>query len=227
MSQGKASYQGHRTRLRERLLRDATSLADYEILELVLGLAQVRKDTKPLAKELLHRFGSTQGVFNARDEELLSVPGFSSGTLALWKLLREFMSRYVESPVRQREVIDSPRKIADMARIRLAGCPHEEIWAALLDTGNRFLAWIRLSEGTVNASSFHIRKLLEQVLLHKASAIILVHNHPGGSPRPSGADGEVTRLLRQSAQTLNITLHDHLVLTESACYSFHEEGLLT
>jgi len=226
MSQEKPHHQGHRLRLRERLLRNSTSLADYEILELLLGLAQIRKDTKPLAKELLRRFGSVRGVMDARAEELLHVPGFSAGTLALWKLLREFMSRYAAAPLCRREAIENPRQIEQMARVRLAGCSNEEIWAALLDAGKRFLAWVRMSEGTVNASSLCIRNLLEQAVLCRASGIILVHNHPGGSDKPSGADIEATRHLRHAACTLGITLHDHLVLSEANCYSFKEEGFL-
>ena len=226
MSQEKLHYQGHRSRLRERLLRESTSLAHYEILELMIGLVQIRKDTKPLAKELLQRFGSVRGAMDARAEELLSVPGFNTGTLALWKLLREFMARYVEVPPLKRVVIENSRQIAEMARMRLAGCSHEEVWAALLDTGRHFLAWVRVSEGTINASALYIRNLLEQAIAHKASGIILVHNHPGGSAKPSGADIEVTRNLSRSAFTLGVTLHDHLVLSETDCYSFREEGLL-
>jgi len=226
MSQAKPHYQGHRLRLRERLLRDSTALADYEILELALGLAQIRKDTKPLAKELLRRFGSMRGVMDAREEELSRVPGFSSGTLALWKLLRECMSRYAAAPLHKREVIENPRQIAEMARVRLAGCSHEEIWAALLDAGKRFLAWTRMSEGAVNASALCIRSLLEEAVLCRASGIILVHNHPGGADKPSGADIEATRHLLRAACALGITVHDHLVLSDADCYSFKEEGLL-
>jgi DNA repair protein RadC len=226
MSQEKPHYQGHRARLRERLLRDASGLADYEILELTLGLAQIRKDTKPLAKELLRRFGSVRGAMDARAEELLSVPGFSAGTLALWKLLREFMARYVEAPLCERKAIADPEQIVEMARMRLAGCSHEEIWAALLDAGKRVLVWMRVSEGTIDASALCVRNLLEQAVLCKASGIILVHNHPGGSDKPSGADIEATGRLIRAAFALGITVHDHLIVSEARCYSFRQEGLL-
>jgi DNA repair protein RadC len=226
MSQEKPHYQGHRSRLRERLARDATGLADYEILELTLGLAQLRKDTKPLAKDLLRRFGGLRGAMDARAEELLSVPGFNAGTLALWKLLREIMARYVEAPLREREVIADPGRIAEMARMRLAACSHEEIWAALLDAGKHLLAWARMSEGTIDASALCVRNLLEQVVLYKASGIILVHNHPGGSDKPSGADIETTRRLSEAAFALGITVYDHLIVSEAHCVSFREEGLL-
>jgi DNA repair protein RadC len=222
---GQEYGQGHRARLRERLRRDACALADYEVLELILGLAQIRRDTKPLAKQLLKRFVSIRGVLNARDDELLDVPGFSAGTLALWRLLRELMARHAESQVCEQRRVTGPRDVADMARARLAGCAHEEIWAALLDTGNRIIAWIRMEEGTVGAAALHVRKLLEAALLRKASGIILVHNHPGGLARPSPADTELTRRLNRAAGAVGISLHDHLVLTENGYYSFSEAGM--
>lgn len=226
MSEVKPHYQGHRLRLRERLKADATSMADYEILELILGLAQARRDTKPLAKELLRRFKTIRGVLDAHPEELLEVEGFSSGTLALWGLLRETMARYAESPVRLRERLSSPDEVAAMARMRLGGCPHEEVWAALVDAGNQLLCWLRLDRGTANGSVVHIRRLMEQVLEHKASGIILVHNHPGGTLSPSNADIEMTRRLREAATTLGIRLHDHFILTDTAYFSFKTDGLL-
>ncbi len=226
MTGAKAHYQGHRARLRERLLQDSTQLADYEILELVLGLAQTRRDTKPLAKELLQRFGSIRGVMDAHPEELVSVPGFSTGTLALWRLLRETAARYAESPARTRELLLHPEQVAAMARVRLAGCQHEEIWAALVDAGSRLIAWIRLEEGTARGSVLHIRKLLEISVRYKASGIILVHNHPSGSLKPSGPDVESTRKLLRAARELGIELLDHFVLAENAWMSFKAQGLM-
>ena len=97
-----AGTAGHRARLRQRLNRDAQTVEDYEILELVLGFALTRKDTKPLAKELLRRFGTIRGVLDARPDELLAVDGFGPGLLSLWQLLRELMVRYQSSQLRRR-----------------------------------------------------------------------------------------------------------------------------
>ncbi len=226
MSHEKPLHHGHRARLRERMEHDANSLADYEVLELLLGYALVRKDTKPLAKKLLQRFGTMRGVLDAFPEELLEIPEFGPGVLHLWKLLREFMARYEESQARQRTSVCSAGDVAQMARVRLAGCPHEEIWAAFLSVSNQLLAWKRVGTGTVNASTLYVRDVLEMALKYKASGLILVHNHPGGSPCFSGADLELTRQLEHSAAALGMRVLDHIVIAADKSFSYKHDTLL-
>lgn len=120
MSTDTPHYAGHRARLRERLLKDSTALADYEILELLLGYALLRRDTKPLAKELLSRFGSIRGVLDALPAEMQQVGGVGEGVAALRLLLREMMARYAEAPMRERKVLCTPRDVAQMV---VPGCP--------------------------------------------------------------------------------------------------------
>ena len=170
--------------MRARLRHDPTALPDYEVLELLLGHVLLRRDTKPLAKELLARFGSLRGV------------------------------------------LGSPQAVAEMARVRLAASPHEEVWVALLDTQNRMVAWERASRGTVNASAVYPREILELALRHKAASIILVHNHPGGNPSPSAGDIEITRQLELSAKAIGMRLLDHVIVTDDACYSLKDDGLI-
>lgn len=98
-------HSGHRARVRERLEREPLAVADYEVLELLLGYGLTRKDTKPLAKELLRRFGSIRGALDARPDELLQVPGFGPGLMALWRILREVLARHATSAVRKREIM--------------------------------------------------------------------------------------------------------------------------
>ncbi|MCL2122909.1 MAG: JAB domain-containing protein, partial [Desulfovibrionaceae bacterium] len=141
-------------------------------------------------------------------------------------LLRELMTRYEEAPVRRREILCTPDAVARMARARLAGCPHEEMWIALTDHGNRLIAWERLRQGTVGHVPLIPRDVLEIALLHKASNIILVHNHPGGNAHPSEPDLSLTRELARLAPSLGIALIDHVVVTEDACYSLERDKLL-
>lgn len=219
-------YHGHRQRLRERLRRDPSALYEYEVLELLLGSVILRRDTKPLAKELLARFGSLRGVLDARPAELQAVKGFGPSLADFWLLLREMLARHAEGPLREREVLSTPAAVATMARARLAGIPHEEVWLALLDGQNRLIGWERLTRGTVNASAVYPREVVEMALRFKASGLILVHNHPGGNPTPSAPDLEITRQLARSAQAVNITLLDHVIVTDDDCYSLKNDGLL-
>ena len=125
-------HSGHRSRLRQRLAREPLAVADYEILELLLGYGQPRKDTKPLARELLLRFHNIRGVLDAPPEQLLAVPGFGPGLLSMWQVLREVLARHAAAPLLQGVEVATPQAVAEMARARLAG-PTEKIFHLPLD----------------------------------------------------------------------------------------------
>lgn len=220
------AHEGHRDRLKKRLELENQALADYEILELLLGHALVRKDTKPLAKELLLRFENLRGVMDARPDELEQVPGFGKGLIRFFRLLREFMSRYAEAPVRCRQELVNATTVAHMARTRLAGMPHEECWVALVDRQNRLIAWERLQRGRTGDVPLIPRDVLELALQRKSSGIILVHNHPGGNAKPSTPDLLLTSELQKLAPMMGLRFIDHVIVTEDDCYSFTEGGLL-
>ena len=112
-------YLGHRKRLKERLARSSQSLADYEVLELLLGYALPRRDTKELAKALLARCGSLRGLFHAPLEDLEDVPGMSPSVNVLLSVWREFWSRVLEGLIQERESFSHPRIVADFAIARL------------------------------------------------------------------------------------------------------------
>lgn len=214
-----AACHGHRERLRQRLELEPTAVADYEVLELLLGYGLTRKDTKPLAKELLNRFGSLRGALDARPDELMQVTGFGPGLLAFWRVLRETRARYAASEMRQREVLATPESVARMAQARLAGSPHEECWLALVDQRNRLIAWKLLRRGGVAGVPVYPRDVLEAALLHKASGIIMVHNHPGGNPGPSQEDRLLTEELQRLAPRMGLRFLDHVIVTDEDCYS--------
>lgn len=215
----KPPHAGHRARLRERFARAPHEMADYETLELLLGYVITRQDTKPLAKELLTRFDNMRGVISARPDELESVPGFGEGLVVFWKLLRECMARYEEAPVRHRHTLASPEAVARMARMRLTGAAHEECWIALVDARNRCIAWEMLMRGGVESVPITPRDVLAMALRHKASGVILVHNHPGGNTTPSAADMQITRELQRLCSGMGVRFLDHIIVTETECHS--------
>ncbi|SHN67828.1 RadC family protein [Desulfovibrio litoralis] len=217
---------GHRARLREKLKDDPTKLPDYEVLELLLAQVIPRQDTKPLAKELLLRFQTIKGVLEARPAELRLVKGFGPALEVYWILLRELMSRREEAPIRRREVLATPDLVAKMAKTRLAGNEKEELWLAFLDTQNRLISWERGLMGTVAGIICYPRDILERALLLKASAIILVHNHPGGAFMPSSQDIELTQQLASSAEKIGVQVLDHIIVTDENAYSLYQEKLL-
>ena len=218
-------YHGHRERLREKLEKNPVDMPDYEILELLLAKVITRKDTKPLAKELLRRFQSVKGALDAKPAELLTVEGFGPKLLEYWTLLRELLARYAEAPLRRREKLGTPSEVAAMARARLAGIPHEEIWLAFVDAQLNLLAWERFCRGTIDASTVYPREVLERALLLKAHGFIMVHNHPAGNVAPSKPDLQLTRAMQEMAAKIGVRMLDHIVVTDDACFSILNDGL--
>ena len=123
-------------------------------------------------------------------------------------------------------ILRSPQEVAAMARKRLGRLPHEEVWAAYVDNKNRLLSWERASKGTINTSTIYPREIMERALRLKAAGVIMVHNHPSGDSTASGADLDITRKLQQAANSLNIRLLDHVIVTENGCRSLMEEGMI-
>ncbi len=219
MTKTKNPHGGHRQRLKARFLHDPQHMEDYELLELLLGYSLLRKDTKPLAKELLARFGSLQQVLQARKEELEQISGFGQGTWILWQVFRECLARTAATPLLEKEVLASPESIVHVARKRLFGISHEECWIALVDAGLRCLGWEKLMQGSIDHIPLTPRDVLAKVLERKAYGFILVHNHPSGSSKASRADLVLTEQLRQLSPHMNITFIEHIIITEKECRS--------
>ena len=221
----KPHYLGHRQRLREKLVRDGRSLADYEILELVLASVLPRRDTKPLAKALIERFGSLKDAVMARPDRL-DIKGVGDAVRAHWALIQELHARLGEDAARRGVPLSDPAQVARAAMARIGSKGTEEFWAAYLDTKNRLIAWEQVSKGTVNATPVFPREIMATALRLEATGVILAHNHPGGDPTPSMEDVLLTERIRESAEGLDIRILDHLVVTDSDYYSFSEQGRL-
>lgn len=222
----KPHYLGHRKRLKEKLADNSRGLADYEILELALAQVLPRRDTKPLAKELIERFGSLKDVIMARPEQLDGVKGIADGVKYQWLLMQELFARVGEAAARSGEALSSPKAVAKAAMARIGSKGTEEFWAAFLDTKNRVIAWEQVSRGTVDATPVFPREIMATALRLEAASIILAHNHPGGDPTPSTEDVRLTDRIRETAAGLDIRVLDHLIVTDHDYYSFNDQGRL-
>ena len=224
----KPHYQGHRERLRERFRRAGfEGFQDYEAIELLLSYAIPRKDVKPLAKDLIKTFGSLRGVLDARFDELRSVKGLSENSATFVKVLKECGTLYLrEGVVRKRKRISSTSGLLDYCRAAMSGLRDEQFRAVFLNAQNEVIEDEVIHEGTVNQSVVYPRKVMERALHHGATALIFVHNHPGGSCKPSTEDKVLTAELVSVAGGLGIRVHDHLIICKSGYFSFLERGLL-
>ncbi len=209
---------GHRSRLRARFLADPSAMPDHEVLELLLGYVRVRHDNKILAKRLLQRFGSLSGVLSAPDAERGLVPDSGEGVDAFCALIREIIARSAQSAVQKKARV-SLTDIATAAASRLRLCSDEEVWAALLDKQSRLLTYIKIRHGSCDHVALEPRELAELMFSHRADSMVLIHNHPSGSHRPSLADRDLTTRIGTALMHLGMHLHDHLIITPEHCFS--------
>jgi len=226
-SMEKPHYLGHRKRLRERFERaGAEGFHDYELLELLLTYALPRKDVKPIAKALLGRFRSLSGVLNASLSELRAVSGVGPVGAILIRLVRELSSAHWAEKMEKKDLLCSPQAVVDYAQAKLAGLSHEAFMVIYLNTKNEVLHHEIIHEGTVDRAFVYPRRIVEGALLHHASALILVHNHPSGHPEPSEEDKRLTRTIVGATQGLDIRILDHLIVGQGGYCSFKESHLL-
>ena len=223
----KPSHAGHRERLRERFLKGgAEAMPDYEMLELVLFAAVPRRDTKPLAKALIARFGSFAEVIAANRERLMEVEGVGEAVVNQLKIVEAAAQRLAKGKVIGRPALSSWQALLDYCMAAMARNQTEEFRVLFLDRKNVLVADEVQSKGTVDHTPVYPREIVKRALEHGASAIILVHNHPSGDPTPSRADIELTREIAAAAKALKIAVHDHLVIGRGGHASFKSLGLL-
>jgi DNA repair protein RadC len=219
-------YHGHRQRLRERILVGGpAALPDYELLEFLLFAASPRGDTKPLAKDLIHRFGGLAEVLSAGKDALLAVPGLGEAAAAALVVTREAGLRLVRAELRERPLLGSWQKVLDYCTASLAFGKIEEFHLLFLDRKNALIADERQQHGTVDHTPVYPREVVKRALELGASALIMVHNHPSGDPTPSKADIETTREVAKAAALLGVTLHDHIIVGRGRHTSLKSLGL--
>src|SRR5262249_39796711 len=204
---------GHRQRLKERFAASGPEgLPDYELLELLLFSAIPRRDTKPIAKRLLERFGSFAEVVNAPAERLKEVDGVGDGAGLQLKLARAAALRLMRTAILQRPVLSTWTAVIDYCRAAMAYEAREQFRILFLDKKNRLVADEVQQTGTVDHTPVYVREVVKRALELSASALILVHNHPSGDPTPSRADIDMTKLIVEAAKPLGIAIHDHIIV---------------
>jgi len=205
-------YHGHRERLRARFMEaGAQALADYEMLELVLFRAVPRRDVKPLAKDLLQRFGSFAEVISAPVERLKQ-EGLGEAAVIELKIVQAAAQRLARGEVKKRTALSSWTAVIDYVRAAQAFAEKEQFRILFLDKKNQVIADEVQQEGTVDHTPVYPREVVKRALELSATALILVHNHPSGDPTPSQADVEMTRQVAQVARTLGIQVLDHVIV---------------
>ena len=218
---------GHRARLRTRLLGGGSeALADHELVEYLLMTAIPRKDVKPLAHELLKRFGGLAGLLNAEPRALALHPGMGETSAAALKIVALAARRLARTGLQEQPVLGSWQVLIDYLTIDMAHLNHERVRVLYLDNKNRLILDDQVSDGTLDEAAIHPREVVKKALELGASALILVHNHPSGSPEPSRADVQITNKIAEAGRLLGITVHDHVIIGKEGHVSLKAKGLI-
>lgn len=219
--------QGHRGRLRTRLLKAGRQgFADHELLELLLTYAIPRKDTKQLAKVLIEQFGSFAAVLDQPKERLLEIEGIGPQTSVFLSAIRASLTRYLEQKVEKARTISKPEDVAEFLRVHLGANQRECLMILCLNDANRLVHHDTVIEGTINRAPFYPREVIKTALIHNATGLIMVHNHPSGDPTPSENDHRITGMMEDLAKEFNIRFHDHLIVTPRNAFSLKTGKLL-
>ncbi len=201
----------------------ALVMTDAGVLELLLAFAGEGQPA-PLAKVALERFGSLAEAL-AADATALGDVGIDADSTTLFAVVREAASRLGARGVRERPVLTNWQQLIDYCHVAMARDQVEQFRVLYLDRKNCLLA-DEVQHGTVDHVPVYPREVVRRALTHNASALILLHNHPSGEPKPSRDDIEMTRQVKSAAETLGITLHDHVIIGRSGHASFRSLGLL-
>lgn len=223
----KPSYIGHRERIKEKFAQAGLdSFLDHEILELLLTYAIPRKDTKPLAWALLKKFGSLSGVLDARAADLAAVPGIGRGSAVYLTLIRAVFKKYALENVKAREVIRTPEHVLNYCQASLSGRSEECLELIFLSVRSTVMGTQTVATGDIDRVSISPRRIVECALAAKASAIILVHNHPSGDASPSAEDILLTKEVVQAAALFGISVFDHIIIGKGSYYSLKANGTI-
>jgi len=222
-----AGTEGHRLRMRQRLLKAGpNSLADHEMLEMILFIALPRRDTKPVARELLTRFRTFGGVIGAPATELVTIEGLGEAGAAALKLVQAAALRTMRQELTLAPVLSTWDKLTDYLTAAMAHERIEQFRVLFLDNRNKLIADEVQGFGTINHAPAYPREVVRRCLELHASAVILAHNHPSGEPAPSREDVALTKDIARAAAMMGIEVHDHIVVGKGKWLSFRAEKLL-
>ena len=218
-------HDGHRNRLKNRFLNEGlTNFEDHNVLELLLFYSIPRSDTNEIAHELLNKFGSLHGVFEAGMEDLMSINGISRHSAVLIKMIPELFVVYGRDKVRDIQKINSSDDAKQFVIPRFYGKVREEVQIVLLDDKMNIIKWVKIYEGSVNSANVPIRKIVEIAIENRATNVIIAHNHPTGLILPSKDDLRATAKVREALALVDIKLLDHVIVSDNEAASLKDSG---
>ena len=220
-------HDGHRERMKNKLLEQGLDVFDdHNVLELLLFYSMPRKDTNPLAHELLNHFGSLEAVFEAPVEELSKINGIGENTITLLKLIPGVSRRYFIDKNKFDNILDSSKKAGEYLIARYMYERDEVVYVLCLDSKCKVICCKELFRGVANSAEISVRKIAELALAKNATSIIISHNHTSGIALPSIEDEIATKRIKNALASMGITLSDHIIVADDDFVSMADSGLL-
>lgn len=221
-----ANNSGHRDRLRERFLKAGSdAFSDHELLELMLFGVILRRDVKPLAKALLARFGSLNNLIGAPIAEIMQVKGIGESAAIHIKSLHAILLRAGQQELENKPIMNSWAALLSYLKLSLANETREQFRVLFLNNKLKLISDEMMGDGTIDHAPVYPREIARRALELAASSVILVHNHPSGDPKPSGNDISMTRKIIQSLQSIEVEVHDHIIVGSQGSVSMKAIGL--
>lgn len=219
-------HEGHRQRLRERYMKTGPDgFMEHELLELLLTYATPRRNTNDIAHSLISRFGSLSSVLCADVAELACVDGVGDYTAVFLRLCGDAGRKAAKASGTKPPRLSTPAAAVSFALELLDGERYESVYVVSLDKNMRLLHAERLLTGTLTEAPLYPRRVVESALMHRAHAVLLLHNHPSGDPSPSQSDAQATEAVKKALNSIDIRLFDHIIVGRNAAYSF-SRGIL-
>ena len=218
--QKKNLHAGHRQRMKQKFLSHGLGdFSDHEVIELALYYCIPQKDVNELAHKLLEEYGSIANFFDA-DYQSLRTSGLSENAATYFKLVSALAVRVEMDRAKSRRTLNSSDAVGNYARHLFLGQKSEVFYLLCLDGRCRLIQAVCLQEGTIDKVAVYTRTVVESALKFHAKNVILVHNHPSGSLRPSLKDIETTETILDALHPIGINLLDHVIIADSGYYSF-------
>lgn len=225
---GKKENEGHRERLRKRFLMSGISgFHDYEVLELLLSYVIIQKDCKQIAKQLLEKYNDLYTLLKQDNEELKKNMYITDRVVVFFKLIFSIIENQLyKKTLIEKISISSNIQLLNYLKVSMLKRDVEIFKVIFLNGQNEILKEEELFQGTIDKSMVYIRELVKKILEYNAKSIIIVHNHPAGSLKPSQSDILLTQKIKEAFEYLEIRLLDHLIISEKGYFSFLENGIL-
>jgi DNA repair protein RadC len=221
------STTGHYANMRNRFVQNGLNgFLDYEVIELLLKLSDNRRDQKNTAKRLIKQFKSLKGVLSASNSDLLNIDGIGTSNIFGLKFVHAVAGRYLKENIIKENFIRSSKDVIQYLTYNLRDRNREAFLIIYLNGRNQILEIEQLFEGSLTSSAVYSREVIKGVLQKDAASIILVHNHPSGNPNPSKEDQKITKKLINACNSIDVTVHDHIIIAGNSHTSFVERGLI-